>query len=168
MNTVGNLVVAVPGSLSKGRRVTEIVIDQPHCIIGHKATRKTCDYLTHWYWWPSMAKDVEAFCKSCGTCQTTKTSTMKPKGLLHTLPVPTEPWASLAMDFVGPFLEVHRYDYLLVVICQLTSLVHLLPTTTTARATDIAWIYLKDIVRLHGLLDTIVSDRDPKFISKFW
>jgi transposase InsO family protein len=115
-----------------------------------------------------MAKDVEAFCKSCGMCQTTKTSTTKPKGLLHTLPVPTAPWSSIAMDFVSPFPEVHGYDYLLVVICQLTSLVHLVPTVTTARAMDIAWIYLKDIVHLHGLPDSIVSDRDPKFVLKFW
>jgi transposase InsO family protein len=168
MNAVGNPVVAVPGSLSKGRRVTEIAIDQAHRIIGHKAARKTHDYLTCWYWWPSMAKDVEAFCKSCGMCQTTKTSTTKPKGLLHTLPVPTAPWSSIAMDFVSPFPEVHGYDYLLVVICRLTSLVHLVPTVTTARATDIAWIYLKGIVCLHRLPDSIVSDRDPKFISKFW
>ena len=167
-NAVGKPVVAVPGTLSKGRRVTEIAIDQAHRIVGHKAARKTRDYLARWYWWPSMAKDVEAFCKSCGTCQTTKTSTTKPKGLLHTLPVPTAPWSSIAMDFVGPFPEAHGYDYLLVVICRLTSLVHLIPTVTTARATDIAWIYLKEIVRLHGLPDTIVSDRDPKFISKFW
>jgi hypothetical protein len=117
MNAVGNPVVAVPGSLSKGGRVTEIVINQAHRIIGHKAARKTCDYLACWYWWPSMAKDVEVFCKSCGMCQTTKTSTTKPKGLLHTLPVPTAPWSSIAMDFVSPFPEVHGYDYLLVVIC---------------------------------------------------
>ena len=64
MNTVGNPVIAIPGALSKGRRVTKIVIDQAHHIVGHKATRKTRDYLTSWYWWPSMAKDVEAFCKS--------------------------------------------------------------------------------------------------------
>jgi hypothetical protein len=166
MNALGDPVVVIPGSLSN-RRVTEIVIDQAHRIVGHKAARKTCDYLARWYWWPSMAKDVEAFGNSCGICQTTKTSTSKPKGLLHTLPIPTAPWSSIAMDFVGPFPEVHGYNYLLVVICRLTSLVHLIPTVTTAHATDIAWAYLK-VVRLHGLPDTIVSDRDPKFISKFW
>jgi hypothetical protein len=168
MNAVGDLVVVILGSLSKGRRVTEIAIDQAHRIVGHKAARKTRDYLARWYWWPSMAKDVEAFWKSCGICQTTKTSTSKPKGLLHTLPIPTAPWSSITMDFVGPFPEVHGYDYLLVVICRLTSLVHLIPTVTTARATDIAWAYLKEVVCLHGLPDTIVSDRDPKFILKFW
>ena len=69
---------------------------------------------------------------------------------------------------MGPFPEAHRYDYLLVVICWLTSLVNLIPTVTTARATDIVWAYLKEIVHLHGLLDTIVLDRGPKFISKLW
>lgn len=48
------------------------------------------------------------------------------------------------------------------------SLVHLIPTTTGAKATEVAWLFLKDIVRLHGLPETIVSDRDPKFVSKFW
>ena len=108
------------------------------------------------------------FCKSCGTCQTTKTSTAKPRGLLHSLPIPEAPWQSIAMDFVGPFPECMGYDYLLVVICRLTSLTHLIPTNTTAKATDIAWLFLRDIVRIHGLPETIVSDRDSKFVSKFW
>ena len=168
MNAVGNLVIAVPGSLSKGRRVTKIAIDQAHHIVSHKAARKMHDYLACWYWWLTMAKDVEAFCKSCGTCQTTKTSTAKPKGLLHTLPVPNTLWSSIAMDFVGLFPEVHGYNHHLVVICQLTSLVHLIPRVTTVKASDVAWLYLKEIMCLHGLLETIVSDRDPKFISKFW
>ena len=167
-NAVGDPVITIPGTLSKGRRVTEIVVDQAHRIVGHKAARKTRDYLARWYWWPSMAKGIETFCKSGGICQTTKTSNAKPKGLLHTLPIPSAPWTSIAMNFVGPFPKVLGYDYLMVVICRLTSLVHLIPTVTTARATDIAWLYLSDIVRLHGLPDTIVSDRDPKFISKFW
>ena len=104
-NAVGDPVVAVPGSLSKGRRVTEIAIDQAHRIVGHKAARKTRDCLARWYWWPSMAKDVEAFCKSCGKCQTTNTSTLKPKGSLRTLRTSSAPWSSIAMDFVGPPLK---------------------------------------------------------------
>ena len=110
MSAVGDPVIAIPGSLSKGRRVTEISIDQAHCIVGHKAARKTHDYLAHWYWWPSMAKDVKAFCKSCRICQTTNASMFKPKGLLHALRTPLAPWSSIAMDFVGPPPEVHGYD----------------------------------------------------------
>ena len=69
------------------------------------------------------------------------------------------------MDFLGPFPRSQEFDYLWVVICRLTSLVHLVPITTTIRASDLAWLYVKDVVRLHGLPDSIVSDRDSKFTS---
>jgi hypothetical protein len=72
------------------------------------------------------------------------------------------------MDFIGPFPKSNGYDYLWVVICRLTSMVHLIPVKTTIKASELASIYVKEIVRIHGLPDSIVSDRDPKFTSKFW
>ena len=47
-NAIGNIVVAIPGALSKGRRVNYIAIDQDHGIIGHKDARKTRDYVSRW------------------------------------------------------------------------------------------------------------------------
>ena len=47
-------------------------------------------------------------------------------------------------------------------------MVHLVPINTTTKASDLVWMYIKEVVRLHGLPDTIVSDRDSKFTSKFW
>lgn len=167
-NTVQASVICIPKSFSKGRRVTEIIIDNAHRIIGHHALRRTSQYIRRWYWWSDMIKDLESFCKSCGICQTTKSSTALPHGIVHSLPVPTRPWQSIGMDFFGPFPTVEGFDYLLLVICRLTSMVHLLPTKTTATAGEIATLFLKEIVRLHGLPGSIVSDRDPKFISKFW
>lgn len=105
---------------------------------------------------------------SCGVCQTTKPSTQVPAGLLHSLPVPKYPWQSIAMDFLGPFPPSQGYDYLWVVICRLTSMVHLIPTSTTVKASGLAWMYVKEIVRLHGIAESIVSDRDTKFTSAFW
>ena len=167
-NSMNERVVCVPRSLFEGRRITEIAIDQAHRIIGHKASRKTLEYLKRYYWWPTMSKDVDAFCKSCGECQTIKSSTSKPYGLLHTLPIPNRPWESVGMDFVGPFPKSKGFDYMLVVICRLTSMVHLIPMNTTATANDVAWLYLREVVRLHGIPKSIVSDRDARFISKFW
>ncbi len=59
-------------------------------------------------------------------------------------------------------------DYLWVVVCRLTSMVHLIPIRTTDMASDLAEKFLQKIVHLHGLPQSIVSDRDPKFTSKFW
>jgi len=72
------------------------------------------------------------------------------------------------MDFIGPFPESNGYDYLWVVICQLTSMIHLTPIRTTTRASELTWAFVKNIVRIHGLPESIISDRDSKFTSKFW
>jgi len=72
------------------------------------------------------------------------------------------------MDFMGPFPEQGEHDYLWVMLCRMTSLVHLVPVTTTVRALQLAWLFMKEIVCLHGLPKTIVSDRDTKFTSQFW
>jgi hypothetical protein len=48
------------------------------------------------------------------------------------------------------------------------SQVHLVPTTTMVTAKGIVWIFLKEIIRLHGVPDSIMSDRDSKFTSIFW
>src|ERR1700676_4039190 len=72
------------------------------------------------------------------------------------------------MDFIGPFPKSKGYDYPKVVICRLTSMVHLMPVKTTIKASELASPYVQEIVRLHRLPDTIVSDKDSKFTSKFW
>ena len=77
-----------------------------------------------------MATDIEAFCRLCGKCQTNKTETQKPQGFLHSLPIPDKPWQLVGMDFMGPLPWSQGNDYLLVIIDQLTSQVHLVTTTT--------------------------------------
>jgi len=150
------------------RRITEVVISQAHEVLGHYGPQKTADYVRRHYWWPRIGQDVEQYCKTCPVCQMTKSSTQRVPGLLHSLPIPARPWESIAMDFVGPFPESGDCDYLWVVICRLTSMVHLVPIRTTTTASELAQLYIREIVRLHGLAGTIVLDRDSKFTSKFW
>src|SRR6266436_4673779 len=89
-------------------------------------------------------------------------------GLLHQLPIPDAPWMSIAMDFVGPFPKSLNSNYLWVIVCHLTSQVHLVPIKMTTNTLELAYEFLKNVVRLHGLPKSIVSDRDTKFTSKFW
>ena len=144
------------------------VIEQAHTILGHYGAQKTADYIRQWYWWPKLGHEVDKYCTTCSICQVSKTSTQRPVGLLHTLPIPNRPWGSVGMDFIGPFPKSKGFDYLWVVICRLTSMVHLVPVNTTTKASELASLYVKEVVRLHGLPDCIVSDRDSKFTSMFW
>ena len=48
------------------------------------------------------------------------------------------------------------------------SQVHLVLTTTTVTTKGVTWIVLKEVMRLHGTLESIVSDRDNQFTSIFW
>ena len=115
-----------------------------------------------------MSHDIELYCKMCGICMTCKDANSKPTGLLHSLPIPDRPWQSIGLDFMGPLPKPNNFDYLLVVIDQLTSQVHLVPTTMTVTAGGITWLILKEVMRLHGIPESIVSDRDTKFASIFW
>ena len=115
-----------------------------------------------------MAQDIETFCMSCGTCTTSKDINSKPRGLIHSLPVPDRRWQSIGMDFLGPLPKLNNFNYLLVIIVQLTPQVHLVPTTTTVTTKGVVWIVLKEVVRLHGIPESIVSNRDTQFTSIFW
>lgn len=160
--------LCIPRVVTSDRSVTGTIIEQAHTMLGHFGAQKTADYIRRSYWWPNLSKEVEKYCNTCGTCQANKTTTQRPLGLLHSLPIPNRPWGSIGMDFIGPFPKSKGYDYLWVVICRLTSQVHLVPIQVTTTAAELADIYIREIVRLHGLPDTIVSDRDAKFTSKFW
>ena len=92
----------------------------------------------------------------------------KPTGLLHSLPIPDRPWQSIGFNFMGPLPKSNNFDFLLVVIDRLMLQVHLVPTTMTVTARGVMWLILKEVVRLHGILESIVSDRDTKFTSIFW
>ena len=72
------------------------------------------------------------------------------------------------MDFMGPLPISNGHDYLLVVIDHLTSEVYLIPMTTQVTAKEVAWLFLKEIVRLHRVPESIMSDHDAKFTSRFW
>ena len=115
-----------------------------------------------------MSYDIEIYCKTCSICMTTKDANSKPTSLLHSLLILNRPWQSIGMDFMGPLLKSNNFDYLLVVIDWLTSQVHLVPTMTMVTTRGLMWLILKEVVRLHGIPESIVSDRDTKFTSIFW
>ncbi len=105
-----------------------------------------------------MVKDMEKFISLCEICQTTKWTSQWMPGLLHQLPILDAPWTSIMMDFIGPFPKSLNSNYLWVIVCQLTSQVHLVPIKMTTNALELTYEFLKNVVHLHGLPNSIVSD----------
>ena len=103
-----------------------------------------------------MSHDIELYFKTCSMCATTKDTNNKPTGLLHSLPIPDRPWQSIGLDFMGPLPKLNNFDYLLVIIDPLTSQLHLVPTMTMVTARGIMWLILKEVMRLHGIPESIV------------
>jgi hypothetical protein len=168
----GNRILCIPDISIGKRRVREVVISHAHSILAHLGSSKTLLYLRDNVWWKSIVSDIQAFCESCPTCQVSKPSNHKPYGLLETLDIPTRPWETMGVDFVGPLPESSTlygmFDMILVAIDHLTSMVHLAPTKQTYRAKDVAEVLFNTVYKLHGMPAHIVSDRDTLFTSTFW
>ena len=121
------------------------------------------------YWWPGMKRDVGQFVAQCLTCQQVKAERRFPAGKLQSLPIPVWKWENIAMDFiVGLPRSQAGHDAIWVVVDRLTKTAHFLPIHTTWSGDRLAQVYLDEVVRLHGVPVSIVSDRDPRFTSHFW
>ena len=121
------------------------------------------------YWWPGMKKDIRRFVSECLTCQLVKAEHQRPAGLLKPLPIPEWKWENVTMDFVtGLPRSARGSNAIWVIVDRLTKSAHFLPIKTTFTMVQYAELYIREIVRLHGIPVSIVSDRDPRFTSSFW
>ncbi|CAI7787037.1 unnamed protein product [Closterium sp. NIES-54] len=137
--------------------------------VGHFGSNKTLAGIAKVYYWPHMANDVQKFVTSCDTCQRMKSSKHKKAGLLQPLLVPEQPWQVDSLDFITGLPPTNAgHDAILVVIDKFSKMGHFIPTHTTARTEETAQLFLKHIISQHGIPTTLISDRDPKFTSKFW
>ena len=116
-----------------------------------------------------MRKDIANFVEHCLTCQRVKAEHQRPSGLLKPLTIPEWKWEHIGMDFVlGLPRTQEGYNSIWVIIDRLTKSAHFLLVKRTLNMDQYAELYISEIVRLHGVPLSIVSDRDPKFPSTFW
>jgi hypothetical protein len=135
---------------------------------GHFGVRKTLDVLHEHFFWPKMKHDVERVCARCITCRQAK-SRVLPHGLYTPLPVPRAPWVDISIDFVLGLPRSRKgRDSIFVLVDRFSKMAHFISCHKTDDATHIANLFFREIVRLHGVPRSIVSDRDVKFLSYFW
>jgi hypothetical protein len=115
-----------------------------------------------------MKQTIKAFVAACDVCLQAKPDRAKYPGLLSPLPVPTEAWQVVTMDFIDGLPTSAHANCIMVVVDKLSKFAHFIPLHHLFTASKIAQVFLDNVFRLHGLPTHIVSDRDPIFTSMFW
>ena len=129
--------------------------------------RRTQALVQQYFEWAGLATAVDQYVRSCDTCQRNKAVRHAPSGLLNPLPIPSRPWSSVSLDWITDLPPSNYHDAILVVVDRLTKMAIFIPTTKSMPAPDVVTIFIQHVVHVHGVPDTLVSDRDPVFTSHF-
>ena len=138
---------------------------------GHPGTYKTLQFVKAKYYWKNMDRKIRDYVKSCEKCQRNKHRQTKPPGLLHPLRVPDARWQHITMDFITGLPPSEGYNAIWVIMDRLTKRGHFIPLAmkdNLSAAVECAQVFCDRYQRLHGIPESVVSDRDTRFTSTFW
>jgi hypothetical protein len=128
---------------------------------GHEGIAKTLHRLHVDFHVSGSHAIVSEFVRACAMCQRNKAEHLHPAGLLQPLEVPLAVWADIAMDFMEGFPRINGKSMVLTVVGRFSKYAHFITLGHPYTATSVARAFFDNIVQLHGVPSSIVSDRDP-------
>ncbi|KAK8934166.1 hypothetical protein KSP39_PZI014581 [Platanthera zijinensis] len=135
----------------------------------HPGSTKMYKDVKKLFWWPGLKKDVALYVARCQTCALVKAECQKPGGFLKSLPIPEWKFDDISMDFVHGLPRSQKgNDAIWVIVDRLTKVSHFIPMRKDDPVEKLAKLYVDNIVRMHGVPRSIVSDRDGRFTSNDW
>jgi hypothetical protein len=134
---------------------------------GHEGIHRTLHRLRRDFHFSAMRRIVQEFAQACSTCQRYKSDHLRPDGLLQPLLIPSGVWSDIGIDFIEALPRVHGKTVILTVIGRFSKYCHFIPLAHPYTAESMAQAFFAEVVRLHGMSQSIVSDRDPVFTSSF-
>lgn len=166
------------GLLLKGQRLyvpedsclQDLIIHEYHDTVvgGHNGIKRTLARVAANFEWEGMANDVKGYVSRCQICQEVKPLNTASQGQLQPLPIPTEIWSDIAMDFITHLPQSAGKTVIMVVVDRLSKYSHFTALAKGFTAEKVAKAFSKTVVKLHGMPTSIISDRDPVFMNKFW
>jgi hypothetical protein len=139
-------------------------------VYGHPGISKTIQLTERLYWWPQMRIDITEYIKGCADCQRHKVNTRPTKAPLQPIyPKPEAmPFKTVALDFIVKLPVSQGFDSILTITNQgCTKAAIFIPCNKDITAKETAALYIKHVFTHFGLPTKIISDRDPRFMSKF-
>uniref|UniRef100_A0A7N2LFY1 RNA-directed DNA polymerase n=1 Tax=Quercus lobata TaxID=97700 RepID=A0A7N2LFY1_QUELO len=156
--------LCVPNDPLIKKEILEEAHYSPYTI--HPGSTKMYHDLRENFWWNNMKREIAHFVEQCLTCQQVKVLHQRPSGLLQPLPIPQWKWEKITMDFLSRLPRSPKgHDAIWVIVDRMTKTANFLPIRMNYTLDQLAQLYVDDIVRLHGIPTSIVSDRDPRIIQ---
>ena len=137
-------------------------------LMGQFGVDKTLELLKEKFFWPPMRKDDQRHYPRCISCLRTNSKAMSHE-LYAPSPFASVQWEDISIDFI---LELPRttkgFDSIFMVMNRLSKIAHFISCHKVDNANNISRLFFREVVRLHGLPQSIVLDRDPKFVGHFF
>lgn len=118
--------------------------------------------------WKGMKQSVVDFVQQCDVYQRANNMNTHPACLLQPLPIPEGAWKDISMDFIEGLPKSEGYTVILVAVDRFTKYAHFIAVEHPYTTKSIALLFFHNVVNLHGLPKTMVSDGDKILKSHFW
>jgi len=129
-----------------------------------RGTWKTMELVTRNYWWPGVTKEVGKYMDGCNACQQYKNRSEAPVGKLMPNAILEKLWSHILVDFITKLPLAQGYDTILVVCNCFSKMAHFIATTEKTSAEGLTRLFRDYVWKLHGLLESIISDKGVQFI----
>ena len=134
----------------------------------HAGINRTLALIVAQFWWKGLSTDVGNYVRGCLICQQAKYRTQLPSGLMQPLPLLSQIWQDIAMDFIIGLPPSNGCSIVMVIVVRLSKFAHFIALPIDFIAKKVAKLFVQHVVKIHGLPQSIILDRDKVFTSKFW
>ena len=120
------------------------------------------------FYWPGIKQEIIAFIYNCDICRRKKFENISYPGLLQPISISKQVWSHISMNFIEKLAKLQGYDTILAVIDRFIKFGHFIMLTHPFIAKVVAQAFLDNICKIHGLPESIITDRDKAFTNGLW